>query len=196
MPPLAGGGGGGRGRLWLFCRFSAVKGSTSWVRGVKVGGGGGWVRRKILSGSGLLAYCNLCKCGALLITADLLALCSGDTTAAINWQPSAILVLDALVNRDGQRWPAKSYGAACRSSVWWYTLRPLHQARRFFSFCFLANMRFINPPVSECTFLMPVWCVCYFYLVFQRHSGIIYDRVAPIFCKMNFSVSETTWRHN
>lgn len=80
QPPLAR---RGRGQIRFFSCFSAIRGSTSWVRGVKVGGGG-WVRRKMLSGSGLLAYCNLCKCGALLITADLLALCSGNTTAAIN----------------------------------------------------------------------------------------------------------------
>lgn len=64
---------------------------------------GGWVHRKMLSGSGLFANCNLCKRGALLITADLPELCSGYMTALINWQPSAISVLDALVNKDGRR---------------------------------------------------------------------------------------------
>ena len=33
------------------------------------GAGGGWVHRKMLSGSGLFANCNLCKRGARLITA-------------------------------------------------------------------------------------------------------------------------------
>lgn len=71
-------------RLWApsysadFCR--PANACTSWVRGET---GGGWVHRKMLSGSGLFANCNLCKCGALLITADLPARCSGYMTAAI-----------------------------------------------------------------------------------------------------------------
>lgn len=117
-------------------------------------GGGGWVYRKMLSGSGLFANCNLCKRGALLITADLPALCSGYMTALIK---SAVLVLDALVNTDGQPIPQNPTGQHVET-----VLDDTHKAfyikqrMTFKSVFFPASMHVYSSAMFESMFLISV----------------------------------------
>lgn len=113
---------------------------ASWVRGEK----GGWVHRKTLSGSGLSFNCNLCKCCALLFTADIWLLCSGNMTAVIYCQTSTILVLDTILNKTDYISHKIIQCKMKKPCVWWntqaYLVKQCHVTTCAWNFIYLSCM--------------------------------------------------------